>query len=419
MNITRRVRLALAAVLLAVAGMALMPMAAQAKEVTTTGTWGGATYTVYDDGSATVTGKFTSARPGHIPNGLRSCTTIDVSGVDTSGVTSMYDMFYNCQQLESITGLANWDTSNVVNMSMMFNCCVHLHGLEGIEGWDTSKVTNVSWMFQAIGNNSGSTVTLDLSRWDLSNVTDADDMFYCTSVLTYLDISGWDMSKLPTGTRLRLEGSYKLSAIRLGPKCRPSMLDLPDAPTEEPYTGLWVRADGKSAAISCEELVSSWTADMAGLWVWDPPSYRVSFDANGGTGSMSTVAMVTGETFGTIPTSTFERLGYEFLGWNTKADGTGHAYSPNPTFVGAIYNEAAGRLSRPGDTVTLYATWERVPTEVTTSSGEFDVTLRAGQQVTIEGLPAGSTYVVTETPVPRGWQLVRQQDTTGVITPAS
>lgn len=59
----------------------------------------------------------------------------------------------------------------------------------------------------------------------------------------------------------------------------------------------------------------------------------------------------------TLPTSSninLYRDGYTFIGWNTKADGTGTAYGNGKTFTSDEINSLFGS----NDTVTLYAQWE-------------------------------------------------------------
>lgn len=105
----------------------------------------------------------------------------------------------------------------------------------------------------------------------------------------------------------------------------------------------------------------------------------------------------------TVPASTFSRLGYRFVGWNTVSNGTGTSY-------------VVGATLTPTRDMTLYAIWQAMPTSAQYANG-MDVTLHAGEQVTIEGLPAGASYEVTEVPVPSGWTLARQRDTQGIILP--
>ena len=65
---------------------------------------------------------------------------------DTSNVTNMSYMFYNCNKLTAIPQL---DTSNVTNMSYMFQYCSNLTTIPQL---DCSKVTNIG-MFGYSGNS--------------------------------------------------------------------------------------------------------------------------------------------------------------------------------------------------------------------------------------------------------------------------
>lgn len=81
---------------------------------------------------------------------------------------------------------------------------------------------------------------------------------------------------------------------------------------------------------------------------WSVNSYSVSFDSNGGTGSMKTLDM----TYGVekqLTANSFTKKGYLFAGWNTKADGTGNSYEDLAT----VKNLTA----LDNDKVTLYAVW--------------------------------------------------------------
>ena len=104
-------------------------------------------------------------------------TSLDVSSFDTSNVTSMYQMFYQCSGLTSLD-LSMFDTSNVTNMGQMFYYCNGLTSLD-VSHFNTSKVTSMYNMFY---NCSGLT-SLDISSFDTSNVTNMNQMFrYCNNL---------------------------------------------------------------------------------------------------------------------------------------------------------------------------------------------------------------------------------------------
>ena len=72
-------------------------------------------------------------------------TSLDVRTVDTSNVTNMSRMFYDCSGLTSLD-VSNFNTSNVTYMTAMFNGCSSLASLD-LSGWDMTNVTNTSSMF--------------------------------------------------------------------------------------------------------------------------------------------------------------------------------------------------------------------------------------------------------------------------------
>ena len=109
----------------------------------------------------------------------RGLTSLDVSNFDTSNVTDMSYMFDNCNSLTSLD-LRNFNTSNVNNMSLMFTNCRSLTSLD-LSNFDTSNVTNMSSVF----NGCTSLTSLDLSGWVISDATSMQNIFYgCTSLKT-------------------------------------------------------------------------------------------------------------------------------------------------------------------------------------------------------------------------------------------
>ena len=64
---------------------------------------------------------------------------------DTSNVTDMSCMFYDCSSLQELD-LSSFDTSNVTDMCFMFNGCSSLQELD-LSSFDTSNVKNMGSMF--------------------------------------------------------------------------------------------------------------------------------------------------------------------------------------------------------------------------------------------------------------------------------
>ena len=120
--------------------------------------------------------------------GFTTCTSIDVSLLDTSAVTSMSSMFYNCQALTTLD-LSNFNTSAVTSMSSMFYNCQALTTLD-LSNFNTSAVTSMSTMF----NGCSALTTLDLNNFNTSVVTSMSSMFSGCSALTTLDLSNFNTS---------------------------------------------------------------------------------------------------------------------------------------------------------------------------------------------------------------------------------
>ncbi|BDF34311.1 hypothetical protein CE91St62_23760 [Lachnospiraceae bacterium] len=101
--------------------------------------------------------------------------------------------FYCCKNMTSCD-LSKLDISKVTDASYMFDFCSSITTLGDLSGWDVSKVTDASSMFSGC---SSITTLGDLSGWDVSSLTTASYMFSgCSSITTLGDLSGWDVSKM-------------------------------------------------------------------------------------------------------------------------------------------------------------------------------------------------------------------------------
>lgn len=103
-------------------------------------------------------------------------------------------------------------------------------------------------------------------------------------------------------------------------------------------------------------------------------TYTVAFNANGGSGTMSSVTMTYGVAQN-LPANTFTRSGYTFLGWSKDKNATTATYTDKQS----VKNLASS------STVTLYAIWKKNTTS-NENNGAFrvdDVTAAVGQTVQI------------------------------------
>lgn len=210
---------------------------------------------------------FASARPKSCNSWFMECEKLEaidgIENLNTSKVTDMWNMFYNCKSLTSLD-LKTFDTHNVLSMSYMFFGCNNLTYLN-VSSFDTSNVGNMNWMFagcwkltnlsvsnfdmhsvrtmlgmfssckglthidvshfntenvknmQAVFQNCENLSSLDLSGFNTSKVNDIACMFNSCKSLTSLDLSNFDTQLVTQSTSL-FYGCQKLEAIYLGDK---------------------------------------------------------------------------------------------------------------------------------------------------------------------------------------------------------
>ena len=118
------------------------------------------------------------------------------------------------------------------------------------------------------------------------------------------------------------------------------------------FTGWNTQADGKGTAYKAGDSFTLTDKDTVLYAQWSenaPAQVNVSYDANGGTGTMESITGDVGSEI-VIGQNGFARSGYTFTGWNTQADGKGTAYKPGDSFT--LTDE---------DTV-LYAQWSKLVT---------------------------------------------------------
>ncbi len=133
---------------------------------------------------------FADARPKYTTSwfdGFKSLTNIEgLEYLNTSEVTNMVGMFYECRGLTSLD-LSGFDTSNVTAMDRMFMWCTSLTEVN-ISGFDSSKVTSMSDMFRECYNLQ----TLNLGTFNNYNATTVSNMFSNCSNLRTIYVEGSD-----------------------------------------------------------------------------------------------------------------------------------------------------------------------------------------------------------------------------------
>lgn len=93
------------------------------------------------------------------------------------------------------------------------------------------------------------------------------------------------------------------------------------------------------------------TQDMTFYAIWQPNTYIVKYNANGGTGTMQNSSH-TYDTAKTLTTNGFTRTGYNFAGWSTDSSATATQYGDEAS--------VKNLTSTNGATVNLYARWKPI-----------------------------------------------------------
>ena len=307
----------------------------------------------------------------------RGLTNLDIGKWDTSKVTNMKGMFSKASGLTNLD-LSKWDTSKVTNMGWMFEGASSLTNLD-IGKWDTSKVMVMEFMF----SGASSLTNLDIGKWDTSKVKDMSYMFAGVEGLTNLDVSKWDVSNVEYMSEM-FSRTPNLVNVNTGEN-----LKLIKALVEAKGDNIrWIREDKTYGPYTSKELYEMYKANpsaLAGRWVLGKNSYTINFNSDTGE-SIESLDSKTNETI-TLPTLTQDKPGYKFLGWSR-------------TQNGEVVTDKVN-IANPGETITLYAKWEKVnnitkqnkPIEIVTKYQEDD-TLDNDKSQEIEG-KAGEKEVVT------------------------
>ena len=122
---------------------------------------------------------------------LNKVEVVDISGWDTSNVTTMENMFCFCDKLKNIIGIENLDVSKLKNANSMFYMCENLVELD-LTNWNTTSLENMSFMFY---NCSNLKIIKNIENWQLPNIKSVRQMFYKCAKLD-VDLSNWNLTNI-------------------------------------------------------------------------------------------------------------------------------------------------------------------------------------------------------------------------------
>ena len=116
-------------------------------------------------------------------------------------------------------------------------------------------------------------------------------------------------------------------------------VETPDIVLENPtrygyeFVGWRYNDDSDVLASTNFSIKKGTTGNLSIIAVWKAlDTYTVSYDANGGTGTVETQSKYKGESLTISSCEGIGKNGYTFVCWNTKVDGTGKDYNPNDSY---------------------------------------------------------------------------------------
>ncbi|MGL4382441.1 MAG: InlB B-repeat-containing protein [Bacilli bacterium] len=126
-------------------------------------------------------------------------------------------------------------------------------------------------------------------------------------------------------------------------------------------------------------------SDITLYAIWTKNSYTLSYNLNGGTGTLPSPQTIEFEAKATAPTSEPTRTGHTFAGWNTSADGLGITWNYNTSTM-------------PANNVLLYAIWS-----INTYTLSFDLNGEYGAIPPTQSLSFESKAIPPNNPTRTGY----------------
>ena len=135
---------------------------------------------------------------GDYPGVFEGCINLDLPSVldtpDLSSMSSLSNMFKDCDNLSTINNINLWGVGTITNMSGMFNDALLFN--QNLNNWNVGNVTNMAEMFRFAYNFNG-----DITNWNVSNVTNMSEMFYAATFFGGTSsfnqpLNNWDVSSV-------------------------------------------------------------------------------------------------------------------------------------------------------------------------------------------------------------------------------
>ena len=113
----------------------------------------------------------------------------DLNCIDTSAITDMSYLFRSLN-ISTTIDVSKWNVSNVTNMDFMFGYCYTFNG--NLSNWDVSNVEDMSCMFNGCQKFEGK----GIENWDVHNVKNMYCLFNDCIKFKGKSIENWNVSNV-------------------------------------------------------------------------------------------------------------------------------------------------------------------------------------------------------------------------------
>lgn len=358
--------------------------------------WTPNTYTIKFDGNGSTSGSTASMSMTYDVAKNLTANGFAKSGYHFSGWNTKADgsgtSYYNKQSVKNLTAThgatitlyAQWDTNsytiafngngntggNTSSMTMKFDVAKNLNK----NGYTRTGYTFSKWNTKA--NGSGTNYTNQQSVKNLTTVNGGIFYLYAQWTPNTYTIK-FNGNGATSGSTASMSMTYDVAKNLTANGFKK---------TGYIFDGWNTNSSGTGTNYTDKQSVKNLTSTNGGTVTlyakWKPITYTIKFDGNGATGGSTAQMTMTYDVAKNLTANGFTRTSYKFIGWNTKADGTGTNYTNKQSVKNLTTTNGA--------TITLYAKWEYDPV---LAVNECDIYSGAkSNKTTLFGITTGNVF---------------------------
>lgn len=358
--------------------------------------WTPNTYTIKFDGNGSTSGSTASMSMTYDVAKNLTANGFTKSGYHFSGWNTKADgsgtSYYNKQSVKNLTAThgatitlyAQWDTNSYTiafngngniggttsSMTMKFDVAKNLNK----NGYTKTGYTFSKWNTKA--NGSGTNYTNQQSVKNLTTVNGGIFYLYAQWTPNTYTIK-FNGNGATSGSTASMSMTYDVAKNLTANGFKK---------TGYIFDGWNTNSSGTGTNYTDKQSVKNLTSTNGGTVTlyakWKPIPYTIKFNGNGATGGSTASMSMTYDVAKNLTANGFTRTSYKFIGWNTKADGTGTNYTNKQSVKNLTTTNGA--------TITLYAKWEYDPV---LAVNECDIYSGAkSNKTTLFGITTGNVF---------------------------